>query len=136
MSSEHWDEFMCDAFMTESLRVSSSLNILPPDCAGHGLQAVNWIRDILRSYVTTSEEHSQCQELTRGDEQLNTLIRNTLQFITGTLAHSGFFGSDNNELNQLLLSEEEFAIIMEKYFHTMSNIWSVLKTQDINKVIL
>ena len=107
MSSTHWDEFMCDEFMTESLRVSNSLNILPPECAGHGLPAVNWIRDILRAYVTTLEEHSQCQELTRGDEQLNTLIKNTLEFITGTLAHSGFLGS-NSELNQLILSEEEF----------------------------
>ena len=105
----------------------------PPKSAGHSLQAVNWIRDILKSYVTTMEEHSQCQELTHGDEQQNTLIRDTLKFITGTLTQAGFFGSDNEELNQLLLSHEEFSIILEKYFRTMSNIWSVLASQERNK---
>ena len=124
---------MSNDFMTESLRVSASLNIRPPENAGHNLQAVNWIRDILHSYVTSTEEHSQCQELTRGEEQQNTLIRDTLKFITGTLTDAGFFGSDNEELNRLLLSHEEFSIILEKFFRTMSNIWSVLAGQERNK---
>ena len=122
--------------MSESLRVSTNLNIMPPECAGYGLSAVNWIRDILRKYTTSLEEHSECQALTRGEEQTNTLIRNTLEFITGTLTHAGFFGSDTDQLNKMLLSDDEFKIIMEKYFHTMSNTWSVLKSQERNKGIL
>ena len=133
MSTDHWNSFMSDSFMTESLRVSNSLNIRPPENAGHNLQAVNWIRDILRSYETSSEEHSQCQEIARGDEQQNALIRDTLKFITKTLTDAGFFGSDTEELNNLLLGPEEFTIIFEKFFRTMSNIWSVLAGQERSK---
>ena len=130
MSADHWNQFMSGDFMTESLRVSNSLNIVPPDSAAYSQKAVDWIRNILSQYVTSAEEHSQCQELTQGEEQQNTLIRDTLKFITGTLTQAGFFGSDSNELEELLLTNEEFTIILEKFFRTMSNLWTLLVSQE------